>query len=79
MPRLRPRAPRRFHERGAGIDTQALGYLHILLTRRGPDLKRDARRHSAVAAALDHAHMQERITAAGKLYEAKILCRDYTT
>jgi len=35
--------------------------------------QRGARRHGAVAAALDHAHMKERIPATGNPYEAKPL------
>src|SRR5208282_1137352 len=70
----RPRGsgtPRRLLARGAGVDAQDLGYLLALLARPDPNLKRGARRHSGVAAALDHAHMKERITAIGKPHEAK--------
>jgi hypothetical protein len=49
---LGPRTPRRLLERGRGIDTEDLGYLHALLARADPNLKRGARRHGTVAATL---------------------------
>src|SRR6266571_4824658 len=68
---LGPGTPSGLLLRGAGVDAQDLGYLLTLLARPDPDLKRRARPHRAVTAALDHAHMEERITATGKLNEAK--------
>jgi hypothetical protein len=73
---VRPFVPwpaRLFLQRGAGIDTQDLGYLHALLTRRRPDFEGCAGRHRAVAAALDHAHVKKSIATAWQLYEAKAL------
>jgi hypothetical protein len=49
---LRSWAPRLVLQRSARVDAEDLGYLQTLLTRRRPDLKRGARRHGAVAAAL---------------------------
>src|SRR6202035_2994311 len=71
MRALGPRTPSGLLRRGAGVDAQDLGYLLALLARPDPDLKRGARRHGAVAAALDHADMEEGVTAAGKPDEAK--------
>src|SRR5580658_7063424 len=56
---LRSRASGHLLLRGAGVDAQDFGYLRALGTGTGADLKRRARRHAIVAAALDHAHMQE--------------------
>src|SRR5580700_5149715 len=61
---LGSRASRLLLQRRACIDTQHLGDLHALLARRDPNLKRGAWRHRAVAAALDYAHVKERVTAA---------------
>jgi hypothetical protein len=66
-------AARLFLQRGAGVDSQDLGYLHALLTRRRPDFKGCAGWHRAVAAALDHAHVKKGIAAAWQLDEAKAL------
>jgi hypothetical protein len=70
---LRPCAPRRLLERGGRIDTQDLGDLQALLAWCGPDFKAGARRHGAVAAALDDAHVEKGITAGRQLDEAKAL------
>jgi hypothetical protein len=61
---LGPRAPRRLLERCAGVYAQDLGYLLALLALPNPNLERGPGRHRAVAAALDHAHVKERVTAA---------------
>src|SRR5216683_7413712 len=68
-------APRLLLQRGAGVDTQNLGYLQALLARRGPDFQGSARRHGAVAAALDHADVEKGIAAAWKLHEPEALFR----
>src|SRR4030088_2247616 len=67
--------PRRLLHCGARVDAQDLGYLQTLLTRRRPDLKRGARGHGAVAAALDHAYVKKGVAAGWKLYEAEALFR----
>jgi hypothetical protein len=56
---------------GTGADAEDLGYLLAFLAGPDPDLEGCARRHGAVAAALDHAHMKEGITAVANLNEAK--------
>ena len=64
-------ASRRLLERCAGVYTQDLGYLLALLALPNPNLERRSGRHRAVAAALDHAHVKEGVTAARKLNEAE--------
>src|SRR6267142_1659084 len=58
-----PRAPRLLLQRRTGVDAQDFGYLHALLTRCRPDFERSARRHRAVAAAFDDAHVEKGIAA----------------
>jgi len=67
--------PSRLLRRGAGVDAQELGHLLALLARPDPNLKRSTRRHGAVAAALHHAHMEERIAPTSEPNEAKPLVR----
>jgi hypothetical protein len=60
--------------RGAAVDAQDFGYLRSLRPRPGANFKRRARRYAVVAAALDHAHMQEGIAGPiGELYKAESL------
>ena len=60
--------------RGAGVDAQNFGYLRPFGAGTGANFERRARRHAAVAAALDDAHMQEGIAGSvGKLNKAETL------
>src|SRR5271155_5570663 len=72
---LGPGTSRLFLQRRAGVDAKDFRYLHALLTRCRPDFERSARGHGAVAAALNHAHVQEGIAAARQLYEAEAFFR----
>src|SRR3954462_4416158 len=64
---LRSRPPRLLLERGGRINAQDLGYLHALLARSRPDLKRGAGRHGTVAAALDNTDVEEGIASTRQL------------
>ena len=66
-------ASRLLLQRRARIDTQYFGDLRSLLTWCRPDFQPGARRHRAVAAALDDAHVEKGVTACGKLDEAEAL------
>ena len=70
---LRPCSPRLLLQRGARVDTQDLGDLQALLARCRPDFQAGARRHGAVAAALDDADVEKGITAGRQLDKAKAL------
>ena len=60
--------------RGTGIDADDLSHLRSLRTWAGAYLKRRARRHATVAAALSHAYVQEGIAGAVRqLHEAEPL------
>jgi hypothetical protein len=74
LPRsLRPCSPRLLLQRGARVDTQDLGDLQALLARCRPDFQAGARRHGAVAAALDDADVEKGITTGRQLGKAKAL------
>src|SRR3954469_11283330 len=70
---LRPCSPRLLWRRGGHVDIQDLGDLQALLARCRPDFQAGARRHGAVAAALDDTHVEKGITAGRQLDEAKAL------
>src|SRR3954451_15220626 len=70
---LRSCSPRLLLQRGGHIDTQDLGNLQALLARCRPDFQVSARRHGAVAAALDDTHVEKGITAGRQLDKAKAL------
>src|SRR4051794_31923223 len=70
---LRPRSARLLLQCGARIDTQDLGDLQALLARCRPDFQAGARRHGAVAAALDDADVEKGITTGRQLGKAKAL------
>src|SRR4051794_13126294 len=72
---LRPCSPRLLLQRDARVDTQDLGDLRALLARCRPDFKAGARRHGAVAAALDDTDVEKGITARRQLDKAKALFR----
>src|SRR4051794_11207194 len=60
---LRPCSPRLVLQRGSRIDTQDFGDLQALLAGCRSDFQAGARRHGAVAATLNDAHMEKGITA----------------
>src|SRR6202040_4439369 len=69
---LRPRTSRRLLRRGAGIHADDLGHLRPLRSWAGTHLKGRARRYAIVAAAFNHAYMQEGIAGAiRELHEAE--------
>ncbi len=59
------RTPRRLLPCGAGVHAQDFRHLQPLRTRPGADLKGCSRWHAAMAAALNHAHVQESVAGTG--------------
>jgi len=69
---LRWPASRWLLRRGAAVEAQDFRYLRALGPGTGANLEGRTRRYAAVAAALDHTHMQEGIPRPiGQLYEAE--------
>src|SRR4051794_35930886 len=70
---LRPCSPRLLWRRGGHVDIQDLSDLQALLARCRPDFQAGARRHGAVAAALNDANVEKGITAGRQFDKAKAL------